>query len=86
VSLEQGSKSSPSCNSSSLAAARPHNRSEQDHHSPKRGTSVFVFKALERALDLNSNGPLTLHTHYQSPAQLRRAGHKRIASYLRNLI
>jgi transposase len=39
---------------------------------------------LERALDLNSKGPLTLLTHYQTPAQLRRAGHKRIAAYLRN--
>jgi hypothetical protein len=39
---------------------------------------------LERALDLNSKGPLILLTHYQSPAQLRRAGHKRIASYLKN--
>jgi len=35
-------------------------------------------------LDLNSKGPLTLLTHYQTPAQLRRAGHKRIATYLRN--
>jgi hypothetical protein len=35
-------------------------------------------------LDLNSKGPLTLLSHYQTPAQLRRAGHKRIAAYLRN--
>ena len=35
-------------------------------------------------MDLNSKGPLTLLTHYQTPAQLRRAGHKRIATYLRN--
>ncbi len=34
--------------------------------------------------DLNSKGPLTLLTHYQTPAQLRQAGHKRIAAYLRN--
>jgi hypothetical protein len=27
---------------------------------------------------------LTLLTHYQSPAQLRRAGHKRVATYLKN--
>jgi transposase len=45
---------------------------------------LSLFPALERALDLNSKGPLTLLTHYQSPAQLRRAGHKRIASYLKN--
>ena len=30
----------------------------------------------------NSKGPLTLLTHYQTPAQLRRAGHKRVAAYL----
>jgi hypothetical protein len=45
---------------------------------------LSLFPALERALDLNSKGPLILLTHYQSPAQLRRAGHKRIASYLKN--
>lgn len=48
------------------------------------GTLLSVSPALERALDLNRRGPLTLLTHYQSPAQLRRAGHKRIAAYLRN--
>jgi hypothetical protein len=32
----------------------------------------------------NSKGSLILLTHYQSPTQLRRAGHKRIATYLRN--
>jgi transposase len=49
-----------------------------------REALVSLFPALERALDLNSKGPLTLLTHYQTPAQLRRAGHKRIATYLRN--
>ena len=44
---------------------------------------LSLSPALERALDLNRRGPLTLLTHYQSPAQLRRAGHKRIAAYLR---
>ncbi len=48
-----------------------------------REALVSLFPALERALDLNSKGPLTLLIHYQSPAQLRRAGHKRIAAYLR---
>lgn len=48
-----------------------------------REALLSLFPALERALDLNSKGPLILLTHYQSPAQLRRAGHKRIASYLR---
>jgi transposase len=53
-----------------------------------RETLLSLFpaleRALERALDLNGKGPLTLLTHYQSPAQLRRAGHKRVATYLRN--
>jgi transposase len=49
-----------------------------------REALVSLFPALERALDLNSKGPLTLLTHYHTPAQLRRAGHKRIATYLRN--
>jgi hypothetical protein len=46
---------------------------------------LSLFPALERALDLNCKGPLTLLTHYQTPpAQLRRAGHKkRVAAYLR---
>ena len=49
-----------------------------------REALLSLFPALERALDLNSKGPLILLTHYQTPAQLRRAGHKRIAAYLRN--
>jgi transposase len=49
-----------------------------------REALLSLFPALERALDLNSKGPLTLLTHYQAPAQLRRAGHKRIVTYLRN--
>src|SRR5215218_2589190 len=49
-----------------------------------RETLVSLFPALERALDLNSKGPLTLLTHYQTSAQLRRAGHKRVATYLKN--
>lgn len=49
-----------------------------------RETLVSSFPALERALDLNGKGPLTLLSHYQTPAQLRRAGHKRVAAYLRN--
>jgi transposase len=44
---------------------------------------LLLSPALGRALDLNRRGPLTLLTRYQSPAQLRRAGHKRIAAYLR---
>jgi transposase len=49
-----------------------------------REALLSLFPALERALDLNGKGPLILLTHYQSPAQLRRAGHKRVATYLRN--
>jgi transposase len=49
-----------------------------------RETLLALFPALERALDLNRRGPLTLLTHYQSPARLRRAGQKRVAAYLRN--
>ncbi len=49
-----------------------------------RGALLSLFPALERELDLNSKGPLTLLTHYQTPAQLKRAGHKRVATYLRN--
>ena len=45
---------------------------------------MSLFPALERALDLNGKGPLTLLTHYQTPVQLRRAGHKRVAAYLSN--
>jgi transposase len=49
-----------------------------------REALLSLFPALEGALDLNSKGPLTLLTHYQTPTHLKRAGHKRIASYLRN--
>src|SRR5215211_3601944 len=45
---------------------------------------LSLFPALERALDVNGKGPLILFTHYQTPAQLRRAGHKRVGAYLRN--
>ena len=49
-----------------------------------REALLSLFPALERALDLNGKGPFTLLAHYQTPAQLRRAGHKRVAAYLRN--
>ena len=38
-----------------------------------REALLSLFPALERALDLNSKGPLTLLTHYQTPAQTSRA-------------
>lgn len=47
-----------------------------------RDTFLSSFPALERALDLNRRGALTLVCHYQIPAQIRRAGHKRISAYL----
>lgn len=43
-----------------------------------------LFPALERTLDFNRKGALTLVAHYQTPAQIRRMGHKRLATYLRN--
>jgi transposase len=49
-----------------------------------REALLSLFPALEQALDLNSKGPLILLTHYQTPAKLRRAGHKRVAAYLRS--
>jgi transposase len=49
-----------------------------------RETLLSAFPALERALDLNRRGPLTFISHYQRPAQIRRAGRKRLAAYLRN--
>jgi transposase len=39
-----------------------------------RETLLSLFPALERALDLNSKGPLILLTHHQTPAKLRRSG------------
>ena len=45
---------------------------------------LALFPALERALDLNRKGSLTLVAHYQRPAQIRRVGRKRLAAYLRN--
>jgi transposase len=49
-----------------------------------REALLALFPALERALDVKRRGPLTLLTHYQTPARLRRAGRKRVAAYLRN--
>lgn len=49
-----------------------------------RETLLASFPALERALDLNRRGALTLVSHYQRPAQIRRAGHKRITTFLTN--
>ena len=45
---------------------------------------LALFPALERALDLNRKGALTLVARYQTPAQIRRMGCKRLAAYLGN--
>jgi transposase len=49
-----------------------------------RDTLLVLFPALERALDLNTKGALTLVAHYQTPVAIRRAGHKRLGDYLKN--
>lgn len=49
-----------------------------------RDTLLSSFPALESALDLTRRGPLTLVCHYRIPAQLRRAGRKRVANFLAN--
>ncbi len=49
-----------------------------------REVLLSLFPALERALDLNNRGALTLVCHYQTPAAIRRVGRKRLADYLRN--
>jgi len=43
-----------------------------------RETLLSLFPALERTLDLNNKGALTLVAHYQRPQQIRRTGHKRL--------
>ena len=49
-----------------------------------RDTLLSSFPALERALDLTTRGALTFVSHYQRPAQIRRAGRKRITNFLKN--
>ncbi len=48
-----------------------------------REALLALFPALERALDLNAKGALVLLTRYQSPAKIRRTGHKRLATHLK---
>ena len=48
-----------------------------------RDALLALFPALERALDLNNKGALTLVSRYQTPAAIRRVGHKRLCAYLR---
>lgn len=47
-----------------------------------RETLLALFPALERTLDLNNKGPLTLVARYQTPSAIRRAGRRRISAYL----
>ncbi|MFF4764384.1 IS110 family transposase [Streptomyces sp. NPDC001292] len=49
-----------------------------------RAQLLEFFPALERALDLTNKGPVILLTGYQTPAAIRRAGAKRIETWLRN--
>ena len=44
---------------------------------------MALFPALERALNLNTRGPLELVARYQTADAVRRAGRKRVASYLK---
>jgi transposase len=48
-----------------------------------REALLALFPALERALDLNQKGALVLLTRYQTPAKIRRTGHKRLAAHLK---
>jgi transposase len=49
-----------------------------------RGHLTGIFPGLERELDLGNVGPLVLLTGYQTPAAIRRAGVKRLATWLHN--
>ncbi|MEH0573601.1 IS110 family transposase [Streptomyces sp. B21-108] len=49
-----------------------------------RGYLTEIFPGLERELDLGNVGPLVLLTGYQTPATIRRAGRRRLATWLRN--
>ncbi|MFD5892239.1 IS110 family transposase [Streptomyces sp. NPDC060334] len=49
-----------------------------------RAQLTGIFPGLERVLDLTNTGPLVLLTGYQTPSALRRAGKKRLETWLRN--
>ncbi|MYT14641.1 MULTISPECIES: IS110 family transposase [unclassified Streptomyces] len=49
-----------------------------------RAQLLEIFPALERELELTNKGPVVLLTGYQTPAAIRRAGAKRIETWLRN--
>lgn len=49
-----------------------------------RAQLLEICPALERTLELTNKGPVMLLTGYQTPAAIRRAGPKRIETWLRN--
>jgi transposase len=49
-----------------------------------RAQLLEIFTALERSLDLVNKGPVMLLTGFQTPAAIRRAGAKRIETWLKN--
>ncbi|MGW1617496.1 IS110 family transposase [Streptomyces sp. NPDC002285] len=49
-----------------------------------RAQLLEIFPALERVLNLTKKGPVILVTGYQTPAAIRRAGTKRLETWLRN--
>jgi transposase len=48
-----------------------------------RETLLALFPALERSLDFNNKGALTLVSRYQTPAAIRRAGRKHLVAFLK---
>ncbi|MBA3424654.1 MAG: IS110 family transposase [Rubrobacter sp.] len=49
-----------------------------------RDALLSLFPALERALDFNNKGALTLVARYQTPAAIRRVGLSRLTTFLKN--
>jgi transposase len=49
-----------------------------------RAQLLEIFPALERSLDLVNKGPILLLTGYQTPAAIRRAGARRIETWLKH--
>ncbi|MFF9573394.1 IS110 family transposase [Streptomyces sp. NPDC014685] len=49
-----------------------------------RAQLLEIFPALDRSLELVNKGPVMLLTGYQTPAAIRRAGAKRIETWLKN--
>ncbi|WP_259407813.1 IS110 family RNA-guided transposase [Streptomyces akebiae] len=49
-----------------------------------RAQLLEIFPALERSLELVNKGPVMLLTGYQTPTAIRRAGTKRIETWLKN--